>query len=195
MKPALFVFVKAPLMGKAKTRLAVGVGPVHAQRIYRAMCAKIFRQCVDPRWDTVLYVTPDAQMGAAYGGLWPEHMVQIAQKDGGLSARLARMFALKGPIIAIGTDTPDIRTRDIAQGFKHLKSRGAVFGPAEDGGFWLIGLNGPVQKNLFDDVRWSHPDTLADMEAKMTGSIAKLHMLTDVDDEAAYRAVTGRKLR
>lgn len=191
MKPVLFIFAKAPLMGKAKTRLAAGVGVVHAQRIYRAMCAKIFRECMDPRWETVLYVTPDNKISQSYGGLWPEHMHRVEQGGGGLTERLARMFNIKGRVIAIGTDTPDVKRRDIAQAFKTLQSHDAVFGPAEDGGFWLIGMNGPVRDDMFEHVRWSHPDTLVDMELRVEGRVVRLRTLTDVDDVEAYRRVQG----
>lgn len=55
MKPRLYIFAKAPRMGKVKTRLARDVGDVHAWRIYRAMTAKILREMQDPRWYTILY--------------------------------------------------------------------------------------------------------------------------------------------
>lgn len=194
MKPVLVIFAKAPLMGKAKTRLAADIGRVHALRVYRAMCAQVLRQCTDLRWQTVLYITPDAKLGAGFGGLWPDHIDQIAQNDGGLSARLARIFNGKGPVIAIGTDCPQVARADIAQGFKALKSNAAVFGPARDGGFWLIGLNAPARLGVFDNIRWSHPQTLADMQSKIQGKIARLRTLTDVDDGAALAVVKAGKL-
>lgn len=55
MKPRLYIFAKAPRIGKVKTRLAADVGDVHAWRIYRAMTAKILREMQDPRWHTILY--------------------------------------------------------------------------------------------------------------------------------------------
>ncbi len=189
MKPVLIIFAKAPLMGKAKTRLAADVGKVHAQRIYRQMCGKVFRECSDPRWQSILYATPNHKIHQNFGGLWPNHMQKIAQNGGGLTERLERIFTYKGPMIAIGTDSPQVRSRDIALGFKALKSCSAVFGPASDGGFWLIGLNGPAPRGIFDNVRWSHPDTLADMQANIKGPIAQIRTLTDVDDGAALIAV------
>jgi rSAM/selenodomain-associated transferase 1 len=188
MKPLLFIFAKAPLMGKAKTRLAADIGRVHALRVYRAMCAKILREVEDPRWDTVLYITPDRFIEAGFGGLWPLHMPRAEQKHGDLTARLARAFTVKAPIIAIGTDAPQVKKRDIAEAFKALKTNPAAFGPADDGGFWLIGLNGPVKHGLFEDIRWSHPDTFADMKAKLESHVHLIRNLMDVDDGAAYRA-------
>ena len=195
MKPLLFVFAKAPLMGKAKTRLAADIGKVRALRVYRGMCARIIREVQDPRWDTVLYVTPDRFMQATFGALWPEFMPRAAQKDGDLTARLARAFSVKAPIVAIGTDAPQVKKRDIATAFKALKSNPAVFGPADDGGFWLIGLNGPVKTGLFDDIRWSHPETFADMKTKLDGRVHLIRTLKDVDDGAAYRAYKSEKNR
>ena len=186
MRPVVFIFTKAPFMGQAKTRLAADIGRVHAQRVYRAMCKKVVRECVDPRWDTLLYVTPDKELNSGFGGVWPQHFVRIPQHNGGLTDRLARAFSLKGPTIAIGTDAPQIKRRDIAEAFAHLKSNEAVFGPADDGGFWLIGLNGPAKPGVFDNIRWSHPETFKDIQANLDGDIALIRTLKDVDDGAAY---------
>ena len=184
MRPVLIIYAKAPLMGKAKTRLAADIGKVHAQRAYRAMCAKIFRSCTSPQWDTYIYVTPDGCANETFGGLWPEHLPRISQGPGDLTERSAKIFTYKGPMINIGTDTPAMKRSDIAAGFKALKTHAAVFGPASDGGFWLIGLSGPAKAGLFENVRWSHPKTLKDMGARIEGKIARLRMLTDIDDGA-----------
>jgi uncharacterized protein len=178
-------------MGRVKTRLAAEVGHVHALRIYRAMTAKIVREMQDPRWDTVLYVTPDECAGASFGGLWPRHMARFTQNGGGLSERTARLFtgqkAGKRPVITIGTDIPTMKRADIAAGFKALKHNDAVIGPAKDGGFYLIGLNAPAEPELFNTIRWSHEDTCKDMCAAIDGRIAFLRELEDVDDLAGYR--------
>lgn len=187
MKPRLYIFAKAPHMGKVKSRLAADIGTVHALRIYRAMTAKILREMQDPRWDTVLYVTPDDCAGARFGGLWPESMPRFTQNGGGLSERSARLFTEKGPAITIGTDIPAMRRSDIAAGFKALKHNDAVIGPAKDGGFYLIGLNAPTDPELFDGIRWSHKDTRKDMCAAIDGRIAFLRELEDVDDLAGYQ--------
>jgi rSAM/selenodomain-associated transferase 1 len=186
MKPTLFIFAKAPLLGKVKTRLAVDTGHVHARRIYRAMTAKILREMQDPRWQTVLYVTPDPYIEAGFGGLWPDVLPRFAQNSGGLSERSARIFTGRGPVITIGTDIPAMKRRDIAQGFKALKRHDAVIGPAVDGGFWLLGLNAPARPGLFEDIRWSHPQTGADMCAAIKGTTAFLRTREDVDDAASY---------
>ncbi len=190
MKPTLFIFAKAPRLGKVKTRLAADIGHVHAVRIYKAMTAKILREMCDPRWDTVLYVTPDSYVGASFGGLWPGDMLRFTQNGGGLSERSARLFTGqstgKCPVITIGTDIPTMKRSDIAAGFKALKHNDAVIGPAKDGGFYLIGLNAPADPTLFNGIRWSHKDTRKDMCAAIDGRVALLRELEDVDNLAGY---------
>lgn len=188
-KPILFVFAKAPVLGKAKTRLAKHTGYVHAKRHYRAMVARVLRRVQDPRWETVLAVTPPSAQGRYTD--W-DGFPQVPQVSGSLSPRLAACFAYKGPVIVIGTDSPQVRTQDIAQAFRAMRSHKVVFGPAKDGGFWLIGAQGPISSRLFDNVAWSTERTLADVTRNISdhsgGSVYKLRVLEDIDDIGALRA-------
>ncbi len=182
MRPQLIIFAKAPLMGRAKTRLAADIGPVHAKRIYRAMTANIIRNVQSPKWDTVLAVTPKAWLGRV-----PEwsQTAQYAQVSGSLSPRLVQAFSSRSPVAVIGTDSPQIGRNDIAKAFDKLRSCEAVFGPADDGGFWLIGLRGPANVKTFENVRWSSEHALADVERNISGAVHYLRTLTDVDDAPA----------
>jgi len=192
MRTRLYIFAKAPAMGKAKTRLAADIGKVHAHRLYRTMLSKVIRQVQDPRWETVLMATPARAIGTV--GEW-DGLLQIAQVSGSLSPRLADVFRSKGPTLVIGTDCPQVTRNDIADGFAALRHHAAVFGPADDGGFWLMGMNGPVKPNVFDNVRWSHEDTLSDVEANIDGSVHHLRTLIDVDDLKALRALRSLSSR
>lgn len=187
MAPLLVIFAKAPVIGGAKTRLARGIGKVSAWRIYRAMTAGLMRRLDDPRWRTMLAVAPDRAAARRFPGVWPHGLARAGQGGGDLGARQARAFAGRGPVCVIGTDAPDVTRADIAQAFAQLKRHDAVIGPAEDGGYWLLALNGPAPRGVFDGVRWSHPETLSDLEARLTAcglSIARLRALRDVDEAA-----------
>ena len=189
-RPDLYIFAKKPCMGAAKTRLARDIGPVHAQRLARAMSAKILRNVVDPRWDTSLFVTPARAIGAVPA--W-NSLPQRPQPRGSLSPRLAEVFSgAKRPVIVIGTDCPQVRATDIADAIDALRSAPFVFGPASDGGFWLMAARAPLRPDIFNGVRWSSEHTLSDLESRLKGSVAKLRTLTDVDDAeglAAWKAV------
>lgn len=184
IRPTVFIVAKAPIMGKAKTRLARDIGPAHAKRLYRAMMAQVIRQVRDPRWEMVLAVTPPHLLGHVPD--W-DGVAQIPQVSGSLTSRLAALFTRKGPTIVIGTDCPQVDAKDIAAAFQALRRNDMVFGPADDGGFWLLGANGPLRRGFFDGVRWSHAETLSDVKARTGGSFAELRTLVDVDDLKALR--------
>ena len=194
MRPQLYIFAKAPAMGRAKTRLAADIGKVHAHRLYRTMLSKVIRNVQDPRWETTLMATPEWAIGHVRE--W-EGLTQIPQASGSLSPRLLAAFSQKGPVIVIGTDCPQVTRHDIADGFAALRHHVAVFGPADDGGFWLMGMKGPVKPNVFDNVRWSHDETLNDVQENINGSVHHLRTLIDVDDLKALqalRALSSRQL-
>jgi len=91
------------------------------------------------------------------------------------------------PVCIVGSDIPDLSRRHVARAFAALRGADAVFGPAEDGGYWLIGLRrgGTVPATLFRGVRWSTRHALADTEASIPGlRIARVDTLRDVDEAA-----------
>lgn len=179
-RPDLYIFAKKPSMGAAKTRLARDIGVTHAQRICRSMCAQILRRVTDSRWTTSLYVAPARAIGTVPA--W-DGVPQRPQPTGSLSPRLADVFGgAKRPVIVIGTDCPQITAQDIADAIKALRTAPFVFGPASDGGFWLMGAMAPLKPDVFDGVRWSSEHTLRDLESRLNGTVAKLRTLTDVDD-------------
>jgi rSAM/selenodomain-associated transferase 1 len=187
-RPQLIIFAKAPVFGHAKTRLAKGVGVVHAKRLYRAMTRRILRNLKSARWDMILAYAPSKTPVRVTD--W-DGVPQIPQVSGTLSPRLDAVFASRGPVIVIGTDSPQIRRADILLALKAMKEKTVVFGPATDGGFWLIGLQGPAPAGLFDNIRWSHEQTLADMQRNCAALGYKVHhlrALTDIDDIDALRA-------
>lgn len=186
----LVIFAKAPVIGGAKTRLARGIGKVGAWRIYRAMTARLVRRLRDKRWTRRLVIAPDRALARSFPGVWPRDVARAGQGGGDLGDRQARVFAERGPICVIGSDAPGVTRGDIAAAFQQLKRHDAVIGPAEDGGYWLLALNGPAPRGLFEGVRWSHDQTRADLEARLTVhgfSITRLRSLRDVDEAGDLR--------
>ena len=84
----------------------------------------------------------------------------------------------------VGTDVPGIRPAHIAEAFRLLGRHDAVFGPATDGGYWLVGLRRrPRVLRPFANVRWSSPHALADTLANLEGrTVAFVATLSDVDE-------------
>lgn len=90
-----------------------------------------------------------------------------------------------GPVCIIGADIPGLTRAHVWRAFRALGSSDAVFGPAPDGGYWLIGMKGlrPPPPGLFEGVRWSSPDALADTLATLAGyRVTLVDTLSDVDE-------------
>ncbi len=184
----LIIMVKEPRLGTVKTRLARGIGAAQAARFQRTVTANLVRRLApDRRWRTILAITPDRAVASA---VWPRAVPRVAQGGGDLGARMARLLArnAQGPVVLIGSDIPGITAARVARAFDALKNADVVFGPAEDGGFWLVGLRrGRDIRGLFQGVRWSSAETLADTLANLRGRRGALaERLTDVDDATAY---------
>ena len=99
-----------------------------------------------------------------------------------------------GPVVVLGSDTPTVTRGDVADAFRALGPHRAVFGPATDGGYWLIGLRRGLGEALpFHGVRWSTPEALADTIDNLAGSpVALLRRQEDVDDGPALKRYRNR---
>jgi uncharacterized protein len=190
---------KAPIAGAAKTRLAAEIGIAEATRFARqASAALLVRLGQDPRWQTILAVSPDSH---GKSPIWPSTCVRCGQGRGDLGQRMQRQFAGhgRGPLIIVGTDIPGLSRAHIATAFRLLGRCDAVFGPALDGGYWLVGLRRrPHLIRPFRQVRWSGPQALRDTLANVSGrALGFLPRLGDVDSAAALKACAhqlGRRL-
>ena len=194
MARTLLIFVKAPRLGQVKRRLARDIGSAEAWSFYRRTTRRlILRLARDSRWCCHLVVTPDSFAGRER--FWPLPCPVMKQGEGNLGRRMWRAFerAPHGPAVLVGSDIPDLMPCHIAKAFAALGRADAVFGPAEDGGYWLVGLSPrALRADPFADVVWSSPCALADTVANLpkSYSIAMLDMLSDVDvgaDHALWR--------
>lgn len=184
----LVVMARAPRLGRVKRRLAADVGAVAAWRFYRLNAGRLLRGVAgDPRWDTWLAVTPDAARHAPQA-LWPCAARLVGQGPGDLGSRMGRLVRNlpPGPVVIVGTDVPALGAAQVARAFAKLNGADWVFGPAADGGYWLIGARRrPALRLPFKGVRWSTRHALADTLANLRGeTLAFLEVLRDVDEGA-----------
>ncbi|MGJ8618217.1 MAG: TIGR04282 family arsenosugar biosynthesis glycosyltransferase [Sulfitobacter sp.] len=185
MKKTLIIMVKEPRPGRVKTRLGRDIGMTAAAWWFRHQTRRLIRRLQDPRWQVVLAVSPDTE--ALQSRVWPGHLLRWPQGRGNLGDRMARMLGRVsiGSACVIGADIPGITKRHIADAFQALGNHDAVFGPAPDGGYWLIGLKHPRRQPpvMFQGVRWSTAHALADSKATLAGySMAEVATLSDVDE-------------
>lgn len=184
MSQTLIVMLKEPRAGRVKTRLGHDIGMTEAAWWFRHQTQRLLRRIEDPRWQTILAVAPDHT--GLQSRVWPAHFPRLPQGSGHLGDRMARMLGATapGPSCLIGGDIPGVAPAHIHRAFQALGNHDAVFGPAEDGGYWLIGLKHPARqpRGFLQNVRWSTEHALVDSRATLPGQrIATADTLRDVD--------------
>lgn len=191
MRRTLIVMVKEPRPGRVKTRLGREIGMVPAAWWFRHQTARLLREVDDPRWTLCLAVSPDR--AGLSSRVWPAHLPRLPQGRGDLGHRMGRLLrgAPPGPVCIIGGDIPDIRRHHVARAFRVLGRHDAVFGPAQDGGYWLVGLKRArgVPATLFSGVHWSSPTALSDTIHSLGDlRVGLIDTLRDIDTAADLRA-------
>jgi len=177
---------RRPILGQGKRRLAADVGDRAAHRFQCVALGRLLRRLGgDPRWRLCLAITPDKSAQCASADF------VVGQGEGDLGQRMTRVSERlgPGPLVYIGSDTPEVATADIEAAFDALETSDAVLGPALDGGYWLIGFTQTQRQHLpFRGVRWSTPHTRADTLNNLAGKrVMLVRELEDVDDGDSYR--------
>jgi rSAM/selenodomain-associated transferase 1 len=188
----IVVIAKEPVPGRVKTRLTPPYPPDRAAALAAAALADTLETVVR---------TPAAGRTLALAGApgpWlPPAVRVVPQRGGGLDERLAHAFAdafAGRPIVLIGMDTPQVTPALLTWAAAALGRRDAVFGPATDGGFWLLGLRTP-DPALLRGVPMSRPETGRIQLARLLDAGLRVEMLpalTDVDTAADVSRVAGR---
>ena len=197
MRRHLVLFVRAPQLGRGKRRLARAIGDVATVRFERMMIALLLhRLAANRRWRLRIAVTPDKARRQARR--WRRGVEVTSQGSGDLGIRMRRALSAspRGPVVLVGGDIPALAARHVAAAFHLLGQHALVFGPAEDGGFWLVGASRRERlPSLFERVRWSGPYALADTLAGLPRrvSVGFVDRLEDVDDGEAYRRLMPRR--
>ena len=196
MHRTLVLFLRAPRLGTGKRRLARDIGDIAALRFERAMIALLLRRLAkDRRWKLRIAVTPERACRRARH--WRGRVEIVGQGAGDLGIRMRRALETcpPGPVVLVGADIPALDAGHVAAAFRLLGAHDLVFGPAKDGGFWLVGARHPRRFPwMFERVRWSGPYALADTLASLPRRIkvGYAETLEDVDDGDAYRRLKPR---
>ena len=166
-------------------------------RFERLMLALLLRRlAADRRWRLRIAVTPDKARRKARH--WRRGVAVTGQGGGDLGIRMRRALAAcpPGPMVLVGGDIPGLSANHVVAAFHVLGTNDLVFGPAKDGGFWLVGARRrPRLPPLFDKVRWSSHYALADTLAGLPRwvMVGFVDRLEDVDDGEAYHRLVPRR--
>ena len=176
-RDALILFARAPRLGTVKRRLAQGIGAMAALRFYRGQLRRLVRE-----------FGPGPALAAGAGGdagwrpLAGRRPAAAAGPAATSASGCGRALGRHRRAVLVGSDIPGLGRADVAAAFRALGRADAVFGPSEDGGYWLVGFGPRRPAQPFAGVRWSTGHALADTLANFRGHrVALLRRLRDVD--------------
>lgn len=186
---AIVIMAKAPVAGLAKTRLIPALGAEGAAALAERMLVHAAQVAAEASTDTLeVCAAPDATH-PAFTQLARDHRLQLTtQGEGDLGLRMHRAFvrvlALHDRAVMIGTDAPALDAACLRQALGALTEHDAVFVPALDGGYALVGLRRP-QGCLFEGMAWSTAEVMARTRDRLNTaglSWVELPPVADVDE-------------
>jgi rSAM/selenodomain-associated transferase 1 len=182
-KQLLIVFAKNIVLGKVKTRLAKTQGDTFAFNVYSRLVEITERESLEVENTDVHVYFSDVVVN----GKWPNQRKSV-QHGESLGDRMKHAFEQGFEdgyerIIGVGADLPDLSAEVMEEGLSALKISDTVFGPSEDGGYYLIGMRKMIPQ-IFENKPWS-TDSLLDLTIEELQSLdystSQLRTLNDVD--------------
>ena len=192
---AVAVFARPPVSGQVKTRLAATLGADSALEIYRQLLDRTLQQATASGFTVVLFAASESaelsRLAASYGA------TLTIQQGSGLGERMVRALAQMherfARVLLVGSDCPVLTAAHLHQAMEQLADTGLVMGPAEDGGFWLLGSAMPAlwrQPALLNEVEFgaarARAMTLSELQRRGV-DVSMLPLLWDLDTEPDYR--------
>lgn len=195
----LGLFVKQPVPGRVKTRLAETLGPDRAADLYAGFTGFLVERLRTTGDQRALVFTPNDEPSARhFESLAGNEYVAVPQEGADLGERLTRAFdrafdAGADRVVVIGSDCPLLPPDHVERAFDLLAERDVVLGPAADGGYYLVGLARPLP-GLFERIDWSGPHVLRQTIDRLREVDATLGLLPpwyDVDTAEDLAALRG----
>jgi hypothetical protein len=188
---AVVIMARQPVAGRVKTRLAAALGDEGACAAYRVLLRATLEAVAEAPCNRYVFLPPGETLAEGDGPI--DRFRPGTQRGPDLGARLAAAFddlfaAGYERVVALGSDCPDASAAHVTRALEALATRDAAFGPAVDGGYWLVGLRAPG-RDVFTGIPWSTPEVWAATRERLVQngwSHALLPVLEDVDDAASW---------
>jgi len=182
------VFLKEPVAGRVKTRLAADIGADEALRIYRALASSTVDAVRGGPWRVILYVDPPDDSALTAVKEWVGGGVEVRPQQrvdlgGRMASAIAESLVDADAVCVLGSDIPGVTPQTVIDAFSRLGESDVVFGPSTDGGYYLVGMRRPAPE-LFAGVEWSTERVLEQSLARAARAKLRVALLpekTDVD--------------
>ena len=189
----LVVFLRLPEKGKVKTRLAATLGEEAALEIYKKLVSITLDIVIRSEIPTYLFYTDGLPLAPTRDTRFSYHI----QADGDLGSRMADalsfVLSLHQKALIIGSDCPGLTPEILDAGYRSLDEKDIVLGPADDGGYYLLGCI-ELHPALFANIKWSTPSVLDQTIEKIKEanlSYCLLEKLHDIDTAEDWIRYTG----
>lgn len=184
MQKHLIIFVKNPVVGTVKTRLAESIGDLKALEVYQDLLEKCRQEVQKVYCKRHLFYSQNIARGDDWTDQFFEKRIQ-AEGDLGLkiSEAFKTVFQQKGKVLIIGSDCYDLTDAIIQEAFDKLDHTDVVIGPANDGGYYLLGTK-QFHPELFQNITWSTESVLEETITRAKSknlSFVLLKELIDLD--------------
>jgi rSAM/selenodomain-associated transferase 1 len=183
MDNALIIFVKNPVHGKVKTRLAAAIGNDKALDIYLHLVTHTLKAIVNAAADRYIYFSDEIDDSI---GQKTTAFKRAVQSGADLGERMKNAFCdvlntSYHKVLIIGTDCPGISPEILEQAFDQLNDADIVIGPAADGGYYLLGMKA-LHPQLFDNIEWSTSAVLQTTVERCTQNNLRYQLLEELND-------------
>lgn len=192
-RASLIIFVKNPIEGNVKTRIAKTTGHAKATEIYRELLQytrSVTENLPAEAYHKTVYYGDFINENDLWNG-WSKAL----QSDGDLGTRMKQAFREQfengaGSVVIIGSDCLVLQARHLEEAFQALQTHDVVIGPSTDGGYYLLGMSS-LHEVLFDEMPWSQPTLMEKTTTALQSKNLSCHLLeplTDIDEWADYVA-------
>ncbi|WP_099203364.1 TIGR04283 family arsenosugar biosynthesis glycosyltransferase [Miniphocaeibacter massiliensis] len=150
MERAIIIFTRVPLAGKTKTRMMPALTPMECEQLHISFLKDIKQECEKVSTDIFVAFTPEDKEKKLVKILGDDK-IYFSQKGNDFGEKMynAIKFVLDKnykSCVLIGTDIPEIKKEYLENAFKGLNNKDIVFGPTKDGGYYLVGMNKPIEE-------------------------------------------------
>ncbi|MEM7358104.1 MAG: TIGR04282 family arsenosugar biosynthesis glycosyltransferase [Pseudomonadota bacterium] len=186
----LFLFAKSPEPGKVKTRLMPQCSARQAADLAKILLEEACRAATK-YWpgEVVLAVWPDQQHPFIRTLAERFSLRMVTQVGGDLGEKMHQVCEQAGyPVAVMGCDAPHVTPATLMGAFQHLEHGRPVLGPAEDGGYYLLGLT-RGSKEIFTGIEWGGPKVLGHTLKKAKESNIELTLLPSLNDVDTWQDV------
>lgn len=190
MSDAIIIFIKNPIPGKTKTRLARTLGNTKALEIYHSLCKITRRQVEKLDIDRLLFYSDEVTNNDEWDTAKYQKNIQSGVELGArMENAFTHVFTSAGKACIIGSDCPEISSQIINEAFERLNHFDFVIGPSTDGGYYLLGMR-ELNTSVFHGIEWSTSSVLVQTIAeikKLNKTFFLLEELTDIDEEKDWQ--------